>query len=226
MSVPAKAFLCEIANPSKKIDFHFNPTSIKFTKTAEFKQAPRTGATHPKVEFTGTGPTDLKLDLLLDAMERQPTSDVQAKVEMLLDWTGPTSASRNTRSPSPPELQFTWGSLVIGGGTTFHGHLKSVDVSYLLFARTGEPLRAEVSLTLTSKAEDPKGTNPTSGGTRPQRAHTLVRGDTLQSVAWSTYGDPGYWRRIAEVNAVDNPLRVPIGTRLLLPDTGELEGER
>lgn len=225
-ATPTKAYICEIANPRKKVEFHFNPTSIRFSKTAEFRRQPRPGARQPPVQFAGSAPTELKLDLLLDAMERQPDSDVQPKVEQLLDWTNPTSQSRSTRSPSPPELQFTWGSLVIGGGNTFRGHLHAVEATYLLFSRTGIPLRAEVSVTLSSKPEEPGGTNPTSGGVHPQRAHVLVREDTLHSVAWRTYGHAGYWRRIAEVNGIDDPLRVPIGTRLLLPDALELEEGR
>ena len=34
----------------------------------------------------------------------------------------------------------------------------------------------------------------------------------------------GQWRAIAEVNDIDDPLRVPIGTRLVLPDPTDLGG--
>jgi nucleoid-associated protein YgaU len=42
-------------------------------------------------------------------------------------------------------------------------------------------------------------------------------GDSLQSVAHRTYGDPGRWRLIAEANGVDNPLHLRRGTSLNLP---------
>jgi nucleoid-associated protein YgaU len=36
------------------------------------------------------------------------------------------------------------------------------------------------------------------------------------------YGDAARWRDIARANGIDNPLRVPAGRELLLPDPTEL----
>jgi nucleoid-associated protein YgaU len=47
--------------------------------------------------------------------------------------------------------------------------------------------------------------------------HVVKDGDTLQSVAHHTYGDPNSWRMIAEANEIDNPFHLRRGTALSLP---------
>ena len=61
------------------------------------------------------------------------------------------------------------------------------------------------------------GSNPTSGGISGRRVHTFSAGDTLHSVAYAEYGNPGLWRVLAEANGVDDPLRIAPGTALLIP---------
>jgi nucleoid-associated protein YgaU len=218
-----KAYLCELDAPSKKVDFHFNPTTIQFEKKAEFRREPsQAAADAPPVQFKGTQSTDLNLTLLLDAVEKAGGT-VVPEVEQLLGWTTPATESTDTTSPSPPKLLFNWGKLKIGTADKFVGHLERVGVHYLLFAPDGTPIRAEVSLTLKSVPQGPGAGNPTSGGRHPYRTHQLSRGETLQSVAWSTYGDPGLWRAIALANEVDDPLRLPPGRELLLPAVAELQ---
>ena len=218
----AKAYLCEVDAPSKRVDFHFNPTSIQFEKKAEFRREPsQAAADAPPVQFRGTQSTDLNLSLLLDAVE-EPGGSVVREVEQLLGWTNPAAESTDTPSPSPPKLLFNWGKLKIGSADKFVGHLESVAVHYLLFAADGTPIRAEITLALKSVPQGPGPGNPTSGGRHPYRTHRLSRGETLQSVAWSAYGEPGLWRAVALANGIDDPLRLPPGRDLLLPAVGEL----
>jgi nucleoid-associated protein YgaU len=53
------------------------------------------------------------------------------------------------------------------------------------------------------------------------RTHTVVEGDSLQSIAYAEYGNPGLWRAVAEVNGIDDPMRPPTGASLLLPSPEE-----
>jgi nucleoid-associated protein YgaU len=66
--------------------------------------------------------------------------------------------------------------------------------------------------------------NPTSGGLRSVRSYLMVEGDTLASVAYREYGQPGWWRPLAEANGIDDPMRVAAGTRVLVPDIDETFG--
>jgi nucleoid-associated protein YgaU len=218
----AKAYLCEVDNPGKRVTFHFNPTTIKFSKSANFRREPTQAAPDaPPVQFQGTAPTELNLDLLLDAVGKGKGS-VTPEVDQLLLWTVPTAESAGTPSPSPPKLQFNWGRLKLGSNDKFEGHLEKVSVSYVLFNRDGTPLRAEIGLTLKSAPTEQPGTNPTSGGRRAHRSHQLTRGETLQSLAHQVYGNAAYWRGIAAANGIDDPMRVSPGRRLLIPDLADL----
>jgi nucleoid-associated protein YgaU len=225
MELPkAKAFIQEVRNPMARVSFHFNPTTISFSRKAEFKRKPSQGSKgDPPVQFTGTQATQLRLQILLDAVEKQPQGSVLPEVERLMRW---TSADDNpgTHSPSPAELQFTWGALTINGAHTFTGHLEEVAVTYEMFSRDGRPIRAQVNLTMASTPQPAARTNPTSGGERSRRSHLLRRGEALHSVAYATYGDAARWRDIARANGIDNPFRVAPGRELLLPDPTELTG--
>jgi nucleoid-associated protein YgaU len=224
----ATAFIQEVRNPLSRLDFHFNPTSLSFSMSANFGRQPTQGASGgPQPQFLGTGPTELRMQILLDAVEKQPAGSVQSEVERLLKWTRAETTWGN-HSPSPPELLFIWGALTIGGQHTFTGHLENVDVTYEMFSRDGRPIRAQVSLMLKSTplptSRNLPGTNPTSGGERARRSHVLRRGEALHSIAFETYGNAARWRDIARANGIDNPFRLAPGLELLLPDATELAG--
>jgi nucleoid-associated protein YgaU len=217
-----KAQLRERDNPSKAVVFHFNPSTIKFGKKAEFREQPTQAAkTASRPAFVGTRAADLQLSLLLDARGQK---DVMPEIQQLLEWTTPTDDSRRGSSPSPPVLMFNWGEFKVDRSRQFVGLLVSVDVTCTMFTPTGAPTRAEVSLAIREAPEPAKGTNPTSGGVSARRAHQVIAGETLAAVAYATYGDAGCWRAVAEVNGIDDPMRVPVGTRLLLPDRADLGG--
>lgn len=39
----------------------------------------------------------------------------------------------------------------------------------------------------------------------PKAVHTVLEGETIQSIAFQYYGDSGYWPVIADVNSIYNP---------------------
>lgn len=224
MSAPAvttraMAVLAEKDDPSQRLTFHYNPTTISFSRSVTYQRDPKQ-ATDPDVQFTGAGPTQLTVQLLLDAVGRRDRSDVQAEIDRLASWTTVPDPSRPAGGPK--RLLFTWGSLRFNGEHTLEGFLEALKVTIELFDREGRPLRATVDLTLKSAHAEPKGTNPTSGSDRPRRRHVLRGAETLHAVAFRTYGDPGAWRQVAELNGVDDPARLRPGVELLLPDVTEL----
>src|SRR5262249_36872733 len=145
----AKAFLCKKDGLLQRVEFHFNPTTLSLSKGTVFSVQPQQGGTSAK-QFLGTSTTTLSMQILLDAVEQQPEGSVQKEVEQLLAWTNVEDATLNTSSPSPPELLFNWGALSIGEKQTFTGHLKDLKVSYEMFARDGQPIRARADITLES----------------------------------------------------------------------------
>jgi nucleoid-associated protein YgaU len=220
----ATASIREVRNPLAQLNFHFNPTTLSFSKSADYRRQTNQAAEgDPPAQFLGTQATTLDMEILLDAVENQPAGSVQSEVEQLLKWTNADTAPGDP-APSPPELLFTWGALTINGQHTFIGVLSKVNVTYELFARDGRPIRARVSLTLESTPQTLLPTNPSSGAERAHRRHVLRRGEALHSIAFATYGNAALWRDIARANGIDNPFRLLPGRELLLPDASELAG--
>lgn len=51
----------------------------------------------------------------------------------------------------------------------------------------------------------------------PPRSHTVVKRDTLWSIAARYYGDGKRWPDIAEANRIADPRKLRVGTQLHLP---------
>ncbi len=204
------------------VEFQFNPDTISFTKSAQWrKKRTQAGEDGPVQQFEGTDPIELALDLLIDDTEKAGT-EVTDAVNLLASWTNPTEKSLKKKAPAAPELVFSWGQFKIGQAGDFSCHLKSVGVNYTMFRPNGVPVRAKVKVELTSTKKIAWRQNPTSGGIRPQRRHVLQRGDRLGVIASREYGDAGYWRQIADFNGLDDPFNLPIGHHILLPAVEDL----
>jgi hypothetical protein len=212
--VTAYAKLTTLDQPGE-IACEFNPSTVKVTKSATWHTHPsRHSKAHPRPQFVGTGPQSLTANLLFNAFDRNgrpAATPVPVAVQQLLDWTKPTQISQEAGNSTPPKVMFSWGSLVM------IGFLSHVEVDYLLFGDDGVPLRATATVAIQSIPQPTPGTNPTSGGISGRRSAQATQGDSLASIAQREYGDAGLWRAIAIANDIDDPGRVPPGTRLLLP---------
>ena len=160
------------------------------------------------------------MEIFFDDWEAREGS-IADDVAALLEWTKPTSASIKKRKPEPPILTFDWGANPALGD--FRGYLKSVSARYTHFDRDGNPLRVSANVTLEEVPTDPKKQNPTSGGRHGYRTHIMREGESLQSVAYAEWGDPGLWRALAIYNELDDPLRVSPSTSLLVPEIATAE---
>ncbi len=199
------------------IPFQFNPKEVTIAKTAKWERKTAKGAKKAgPPEFTGAEPCKLTVELFFDASGKQDGS-VVAAVEKLFSCTVPTEESAGQKKPSPPLVVLHWGAIA-----SFPAFVTSVSAKYTLFSAGGLPIRALCSVSLEEMPDDPARQNPTSGSDAVRRAHTLVQGDSLASVAYAEYGDPAAWRSLARFNHIDDPLRVRPGRQLLLPSPEEL----
>ena len=110
-----------------------------------------------------------------------------------------------------------WGEV-----TSFAAFVTSVQAKYTLFTAEGTPIRATCNVSIEEMPGDPRKQNPTSGGLALTSVRTVVAGDSLASIAYTEYGDPTMWRPLAAFNGIDDPLRLRLGTTLLLPAADEL----
>lgn len=202
-----------------RIEFQFNPKELTVTKSAKWSRDPQRKSKSSGVpEFKGAEPCKLAVEMFLAATDSKDASVVKT-VEQLFACCVPTTDSHKSEKPSPPWVIFHWGDL-----TGFTAYIASVAVKYTLFTPGGMPIRATATVNLEEMAKAPKGQNPTSGALAAHRLHTVVAGDSLQSIAWREYGDPTMWRAVAERNNIEDPMQLPAGTALLVPSAGELTG--
>jgi len=204
-----------------KLPCYFNPTEYSISKTNDWKYKQITGKSFAKPEFGGGGPRQLELSLMLDAQldtktadskPTQPKKSVREATAMLLDMMEvPKGKAGGTPTAVPPFVTFHWGKFVFKGACT------SLSIAFKLFSVTGEPIRAEVKLTLKQATAVPPGQNPTTRSLPGASVHVVRDGDSLPLIAYAAYGDATQWRAIAEANGVDNPLHLRRGTSLALP---------
>ncbi len=197
------------------LDCYFNPTEYSVAKTNEWTYKKVTGTSFSPPEFGGGTPRQMELSLLFDetlpAVPPRKMSVKRATAELLDMMEVPSGKTGGTPTAAPPFVTFHWGNLLFKGACT------SLSVAYKLFRPNGDPVRAEVKITLKQAAIAPKGQNPTTRANAGFGVHIVRDGDTLPSVSYQAYGDATKWRIIAEANGVDNPLHLRRGTPLSLP---------
>jgi len=199
----------------------FNPTEFTISKGNNWTFDPIKGTSLPKGKFGGGKPREMQVSLLLDQTLPNGGKSVKDITDSLFKMMEVPSGSGAGGSGSvPPLVTFQWGEMI-----PFKAACTSLTVAFQLFKPNGTPIRADVKLALTqaesaTSASANSGNRPTNPTTRSDGGlgvHVVRDGDTLQSIAHRTYGDPGRWRLVAEANGVDNPLHLRRGTPLNLP---------
>lgn len=188
------------------IPVHFNPTEYQLQKQNSFADINIPGLETPPIQFVRGSGEKLSTELLVDTSDT--LDDVRKK------YVDRLRGLMNVQSElhAPPIVSFVWDSNI------FRGVLESLNVTYVMFAPDGRPLRAKLSLSLKeykTVAEQLK--------TRPRnspdvdKSYTVVRGDTLSGIAYRVFRDASRWREIAMDNGLRDPRRLMPGMVLSIP---------
>ena len=208
----AKAFLTNVET-GERIDCLFNPTEYSLSKSNTWSPVPMVGFNVPPTEFTGGGPTDLKLDLFFDTYEAN--EDVRTYTDKIFNLAkiSKETVDSATSRRRPPRCLFNWGRVF-----SFQAVITSVSVSYTMFRADGTPVRATMSLSLQEckDADVQEPQNPTSQGSWGHKIHVVRPNDTIDLIAAQQYGDPTAWRFIADTNDLDNPMELRPGQVLAI----------
>ena len=186
----------------------FNPTQLAFTRKNTYRNTRSTGASAPDTSYAGGEPDQITLDLFFDGTGVSETAEgVAVRIEGLLQL-----ARLQSETHQPYYLHAHWGRF------DFRGVLTQADVTYTLFDRTGQPLRATVKVTL-QEVVAPEVRSATERTTSPDLYQTWLvsEGDRLDVIAHEVYGDAAWWRPLAQANRVTNPRRLDVGSVLMLP---------
>ncbi len=200
------------------VPFPFNPEQYTIKAEAEWHSTAQPAAPGGgKPQYHGVKAKNIEVKILLDTFAVPPTPP-EPFIEILHAAMAPSDESLTQGAAKAPTVMFGWGTNII----MEQAYLKTMSITYKRFM-LGNPVRAEVTVGLEAVPSIVPGTNPTSGGLTSRRTHTIIQGDTLASIAQREYGDPTKWRAIAVVNGIDDPMRLGIGTVLMVPDPREAE---
>ncbi len=234
-----KAKLINFDLPLEFIIFDMNPSKISITKQVAQAQ---TGSAQATTTFAMPGVTDpvfVKSQPITLQLTNLYMNGALCKhwSDMMLSWMMPNgsflqqaikgaealaSGGRVNQVTNTPLLLFQWGPPVLG--FVMKCRLVNLTLNFTRFSPLGTPTRLQIASMSLLEVFD-QGlfalTNPTSGGKPGRAAHTVTDGETLQYLSKRHYGQPQYWRALADANGVDDPLRVRAGDHLYLPSTDE-----
>ena len=210
-----KATISNMDDGGTPLQCLFNPTEYSISKANSWQPKPSVGKDVPEIEFTGGAASTLTLQLFFDVYE-QADGDVRRHTDalMALALVDPTKKNRITARGRPPIVLFQWGA-----NWSFKAVISNLNLRFTLFNEHGIPVRATADVTFTQvENEGVFGfTNPTSFSEPGHRRLQVQPHDTLASIAFREYGDSGYWRRIADANALDDPMNLKPGLILAIP---------
>jgi nucleoid-associated protein YgaU len=199
----------------KTLVAQYNPSKMGFNRTVGWQNQQATGKDVPEMQFTGSEPSTLSIDLFFDTYDspRKETDkeSVRKYTEKLRHL---TTVEQHGKIHRPPVCQLKWAA----DGPFFQGVLNSLDIQYTLFTSNGIPVRATCRCSF-------KEWRPGLQDLRQQdllsadvaKVWVVKQGQTLSTIAAQEYGDPREWRAIAEANELDDPLALAPGVQLLLP---------
>lgn len=188
----------------------FNPGEMTLTRSNSYNQQQAQGASRPETSYAGGQPDQLSIQLMYDAtgvMEREEGSTVRDDVDALLSL-----MRYEGEEHRPHYLRVSWGDFKL------QCILKTANVTFKLFDRQGEPLRATVACSFEEVMPQTERTaQERSSSPDLLRVWTVAEGETIDGIAFRAYGSPEHWRLIAESNGLANPRHLPGGLVLELP---------
>lgn len=194
----------------------FNPEEYSLSRENNFAQLAVPGLSAPIIQFSHGNQQALEMELFVDTYEghregsRQVATageDVRKHVRRITDLMNIEPATH-----APPVLLFTWGSLA------FSCVLTRATQKFILFLPDGTPVRARLQVTFSQYNNAELEAKEIKRETADySKFHVVRAGEKISAIAAASYGDPRLWRPIALRNALDDPLAMETGRRLLIP---------
>ena len=205
---------------STQIQALYNPEKYSVNKAVQYAEIGIPGLDEPVLQFIRGQNEKVTLDLFFDTTEQGMVDNVTDVRKLTVDVYNLLKVDPETHAP--PRFRIEWGtgmSLFGQGHTSSLCVMESMNEEFTLFAPTGEPLRAKLTVTIRMAAtvELQFQENPLHS---PDRTTVMmvVRGQRISDIAYQQYGDPTQWRAIADANtSITNPRFLDPGTSLIVP---------
>jgi LysM repeat protein len=194
------------------VECMFRPKEYTFSKTNSWSSSTVVGKNVPKPQFSGGQAMTLEMELFFDTYESG--EDVRKHTDkiwklMLID----TKTKDKGHKGWPPKCEFRWGKT-----WSFKAVITSLRQRFTLFLSDGTPARSTLTVTFQQIAEEGQypGQNPTTTSLSGYKTRTVKQGETLDWIAYEEYGDSTLWRFLANINNLENPMKLEAGRVLAI----------
>jgi hypothetical protein len=196
-------------DPSNPIPVLFNPEEYTLNKDNNFAAQAIPGLSGPILQFVNGNMRTLEMELFFDTwdsptVEKQDVRTYTDRVAGLMEI--------DSELHAPPVLIFSWSSL------RFRCVLARASQKFIMFADTGKPVRARVTVTFNEYLDPDRESKEVNRLTADfSKAYVVSEGETLSGIAGRLYGDPQKWRPIAICNRIADPRVLSAGQTLQVP---------
>ncbi|MCM1180666.1 MAG: hypothetical protein NC347_10450 [Clostridium sp.] len=204
----------DVEGKENPIQVEFNPTEYSLSNGIQYSEKNIPGLDGPIGQYISGNSTTLNVTLHFNTYVpptlEKPTEGGQDVTKYTKEIVMLTQIDGTLHRV--PKVTFSWGSI------KFTGIITEVKENYTMFLASGMPVRAKLDVTFKSvyDVENGKRTSPFESPDRT-KARVYMQGEALWSIAAQEYGNPKYWRVIAEENKILNPLDIREGQVLKLP---------
>lgn len=192
---------------AERFQVMYNPDELRLEQGNNFAEVGIPGLDAPPLQYVRGKARTLSMDLFFDSYETN--QDVRMH-------TGPLVKLLNKEplTKAPPVLLFSMGQF------NFQCVLVDASQRFTMFRRDGTPVRSTIAVRFQEfvrvEIEIERGLF-----IGPPTLHNVVRSQTASAIAAAVLGDPARWREVAEANAIDDPLNIPPGITLQVPQAGQ-----
>lgn len=206
----------------------YNPTSFTVKHDVKYDTEEKPSVGDAVKKFLCINPRQVSFDLFFDGTGASPSSvggfgntiavnseiqDVTTQIQTFLKLSYQIAGALH----KPNYMMILWGTFVMTGT------LESADVTYLMFASDGRPLRAKLTISVKEHIDTTlidKILNLQSPDL--SKSITVNEGDTLPLLCFKEYGDASLYTKVAEVNKLKNYRKLKQGMELLFPPIDNL----
>lgn len=207
--------------PQKTVTVMFNPESYTLTHVNRLEESQGLDTSGGSGRFIHACSKKLRLDLVLDGTGvsdyggLRPSGPGPASVARQVDDFLETCFYMDGKLHAPKYLKIHWGR---GSLQNFECRLKSVQITYTAFDRSGDPLRAKLETTFLEH-HAPKIRVAREGKSSPDLTHHRVvrEGDTLPLLCREIYGSPSHYLEVAVANGLDDFRDLAPGQEIVFP---------
>lgn len=205
--------ICEGKDIGQEIEILYFPTEYSIEKTNSFSEIAIPGLEAPYLQYVRGNASTISLEVFYDTYEEY---DGNKKSVDVRKYTNQLSNLMNIDPTihAPPRLLFIWG---ISSEEPFNCILEKVTKKFTMFNSDGIPVRARLNITLKERKVELNDRERKLQSADRTKLYVVKQGDSLWSIAFREYGDPGLWRSIADKNNIYDPKKLKSGTELVIP---------